>query len=153
MSATRTPWRTALVGLVLVVGLALVGPWLRRQPDAGCALDGEKIDPIYRVTVTDAGGGAHDFCCLTCARLWLKRQADPPRSVTVTDEASGQGIDAAAAYFVRSSVVTTPTTGNRTHAFRNRADAQKHADEFGGTVLADAETLFRFRCRAAPPRR
>jgi nitrous oxide reductase accessory protein NosL len=43
---------------------------------------------------------------------------------------------------VRSSVVTTPATANRVHAFRSRADAEKHADKHGGTVLSEAEMPF-----------
>jgi len=65
-----------------------------------------------------------------------------PRSVRVTDEASGKLIDAGDAHYVRSSVVTNPATGNRVHAFRNRADAEKHADIHGGTVLSESERPF-----------
>jgi nitrous oxide reductase accessory protein NosL len=95
------------------------------------------------VEVIDHGGKRLEFCCPACARIWMRRQPEPPRSVTVTDEASGELIDAAAACYVRSAVVTTPGTGNRVHVFRNRADAAKHAERFGGHVLSDSENPLR----------
>ncbi len=52
-------------------------------------------------------------------------------------------IDAATAYFVRSMRVTRDTTGNRVHAFRNRADAEKHAEDYHGYVLSEEEGPFR----------
>ena len=82
------------------------------------------------------------FCCPHCAAIWLGRRPAAAAAVTVTDEVSGEPVDAAAAWFVRSSVVTVPTTGNRIHAFRDRADAERHAERFLGTVLPASETPF-----------
>jgi hypothetical protein len=62
--------------------------------------------------------------------------------VLVTDEATGRALPAASAWFVRSAVTTTPVTGNRIHAFRNQADADKHAETFRGTVLVGQELPF-----------
>jgi len=138
MVARRTFWLSTLAGLVVVVGLAAAAQWARHGTQEGCALDGSRIDPIYRVDIVDDRGESHAFCCPTCARLWLARRPDPPRAITVTDEASGERIDAAGAYYVRSAVVTRPTTGNRVHVFRSRADAEKHAEAFGGVVLPEA---------------
>jgi hypothetical protein len=137
------PWRTALVGTVVVAGLALLAHWARRDAGTGCALDGTRIDPAYRVEVVDSAGGSYAFCCPTCARIWLGRQSAPPRAVTATDEASGEAIDAATAHYVRSSVVTNAGTGNRIHVFRDRGDAERHAERFGGTVLSESENPFR----------
>jgi hypothetical protein len=57
----------------------------------------------------------------------------------VTDEASGEEIEAKSATYVRSLVVTTPTTGNKVHAFGNPADAEGHAARWQGRVLSAAE--------------
>jgi hypothetical protein len=143
MVARRTFWVSILVGLAVVVSLAVAAQWARHDSQEGCALDGSKIDPVYRIEILDDRGESHAFCCPTCARLWLRRQSAPPRAITVTDEASGERIDAGAAYYVRSAVVTRPTTGNRIHVFRNRADAEKHAEAFAGVVLSEAEGPFR----------
>jgi hypothetical protein len=129
-----------VAGLVVVVGLPLAAYLMRGNANGGCALDGAKINTAYRVQIVDGHGDSHAFCCLRCAQLWLKRQSAPPQSVVVADESSGEEIDAQEAVYVRSSVVTTPATGNRIHAFRSRADAEKHADRFGGTVLSESET-------------
>jgi hypothetical protein len=141
MNVHKAPWVVALAVLAVAVGLPLAAHWLRGPPPPGCTLDGATIDPAYRVTVVDAGGQPHSFCCIRCAQLWLAGQP-PPRSVSVTDEAGGGEIDAASAYYVRSQVVTTPAVGNRIHAFLRLGDAEQHADRHGGTVLTGAERPF-----------
>jgi hypothetical protein len=132
-----------LLGLGLVVGLPVLGSWTRRPAAAGCALDGMKVDPAYRVEVVDADGRAHEFCCPNCAAAWLSHQAAPPRSVTATDEATGEPVNAAAAWYVRSSVTTAPVAGNRTHVFRDRGAAERHAAAYAGRVLSASDNPLR----------
>jgi hypothetical protein len=131
------------VGLVVLVGLPILAHWARRAEKAGCALDGTRVDPVYRVVIVDGRGRSQEFCCLRCAELWLGRQPVAPRTITVTDETTGEEIAADAAFYVRSSVVTTPATRNRIHVFRRQADAARHAEAFSGTVLSGAEQPFR----------
>jgi len=142
MNERKGSWLTGLAVLATVVGLALAGHLVRRNGDPGCALDGTRINAEYRVEAVDEDGRVHAFCCLRCAEIWVGRQSTAPRSVRVTDEFSGRLIDAGDAHYVRSSVVTNPPSGNRVHAFRNRADAEKHADIHGGTVLSESERPF-----------
>jgi hypothetical protein len=152
MSVSHVPWRVGLVGL-LVVGLPLLGYWARQHQEPGCALDGAPINPRYRVTVVDGQGRSHEFCCLRCAHLWLARQpaAGPgPAAITVTDETTGQPLDAAEAWYVRSLVVTNPATGNRIHVFGSRAAAESHAANSFGTVLTGEETPFQNGRRVTP---
>ncbi len=137
MVAHRTFWVSTLLGGLVVAALAVVSQWVRSKPADACALDGSKIDAVYRVEIIDEQDGARAFCCVECARLWLARQPMPPRRILVTDESGGDVIDAATAYYVRSRVVTRPTTGNRIHVFRNRTDAERHAEQFGGVVLSE----------------
>jgi hypothetical protein len=138
----KTAWMTGAAGLLVLAGLAFVGSWLRRSPQLRCALDGARLDPLFRVRIVDEEGRSYEFCCVRCAEIWLHRQAMPPRAIYVTDEESGQEIDAASAYYVRSLVVTTAPTGNRIHAFRTRSDAERHASVFGGTLLGPSERPF-----------
>lgn len=91
----------------------------------------------------DGCGDQHLFCCVRCAEIWLRGQPAPPRAVAVTDEATGEEIDASAAWYVRSSIVTMTVTGNRIHVFRNRTEAERHAEAYGGTVLGRSEEPFR----------
>jgi hypothetical protein len=130
-----------LAGLVLV-GLPVGAHLLRREGPPGCALDGIAIDPVYRVRVVDAGGAAHEFCCPRCAGLWLKQQSSTPRSITVTDESTGEPLDAASAWYARSTVVTQQANGNRIHVFRHQTDAEKHAETFNGIVLEGSARPF-----------
>lgn len=129
-------------GLLVAVGLPLAGTWARHHEPPRCELEGLPIEPAYRGRVVDGSGGSHLFCCVPCARRWLEQRGGGAEAVYVTDEASGAEIDARSAFFVQSPVVTNPVTGNRTHVFRDRADAEAHARTFGGLVLAGADRPF-----------
>ena len=131
-----------LAGVLVVVGPPLVGKWARREAAPGCAHDGLRIEARYRVRVEDRAGASLEFCCVHCAALWLE-QAEPPAAVYVTDETGGGEVDARSAFFVRSSVVTNPITGNRVHVFRDRSAAEEHARVFRGRELLGAERPFR----------
>jgi hypothetical protein len=136
------PWMVALGGLGLLALLAVAGHSLRQVAAGRCALDGNIIPPIYRVRVQDGQGQNHEFCCLRCAELWLGRQHVRPRAVFVTDEVSGREVPAAEAFFVRSTVITAPTTGNRIHAFASKADAERHAALSVGRILNGPDRPF-----------
>jgi hypothetical protein len=140
MNLSKRPW-LVLLGLVVLI-LPVAGRYLRRGGPPRCALDGIPIDPVYRVRVVEDGGAAHDFCCPHCAELWLKQQGRPPRSITVTDESTHEPLDAAAASYARSMVVTQQANGNRIHVFGRRADAEKHAETFSGIVLGKSMRPF-----------
>src|SRR5262249_37492263 len=142
MNRARSRWLLLLAGLLVIVGLPVAGKWMRRQAAPRCALDGLKIEPLYRVRVVDRAGSSHNFCCVHCAGLWLARQGERPEAVFVTDEAGGAELAARSAYFIRSAVVTNPVTGNRVHVFRERMAAEEHARAFGGRALTEAEKPF-----------
>jgi hypothetical protein len=142
MTLRSSRWLLVAAGLLVIVGLPLAGKWARRRPAHPCALDGAAIDPLYRVHIVDAQGHDQEFCCIHCASAWLSQRTAAPRAVFVTDEVSGQEIDAASAWFVRSLVVTVAHTGNRIHAFRDQADAVRHADSAHGQILPEAEKPF-----------
>ena len=135
-------WAAAVVGLAVLIGLPIVARWNRGGWENRCAFDGGRIETLFRVQAIDVAGETHDFCCIRCAQLWWDRQREFPQAIYVTDEDDGQVVDATSAYFVRSSVVTTPTTGNRIHSFRHQCAAEKHAQSAKGTVLVDSERPF-----------
>ncbi len=138
----RSEWVIGLAGLLVLAALPVIGNRVRRPAGDRCALDGVRIDPLYRARVRDHEGRDHAFCCVRCAELWLSRQRPGPQAVYVTDEASGREVEATSAHFVRSTVVTVPTTGNRVHAFADRADAERHAETARGRVLVGPERPF-----------
>jgi hypothetical protein len=142
MKGVRSRPLLLLAGLVVIVGLPLAGKWVRRQPEPRCALNGLKVEPLYGVRVVDRAGGSLRFCCVRCARRWLARQGGSPEAVYVTDETGGEEIDSRSATFVQSPVATNPITGNRVHAFRDRAAAEEHIRAFGGWVLTGADRPF-----------
>jgi hypothetical protein len=142
MKYERSRLLLGLAALLVVVGLPVAGKWARRGAGPRCALDGLKIEPLYRVRVVGNDGASHRFCCVRCAARWLARQGERPAAVYVTDEASGEEVDAKSAHFVRSAVVTDPVTQNRVHVFGDREDAEDHAHAFAGRVLTGSERPF-----------
>ena len=129
------------LAMMVLVGLPLLGHWVRRGTIPGCALDGMPIIPLYRVEIIDNEGRRYEFCCIRCAQLWFDRHPGS-RSVHVTDEEQGVAIPALSAYYVRSGVITNPTTKNRIHAFRHESAARRHADSYHGIILSDRESPF-----------
>lgn len=144
----KSEWCLGLTYLAVLAALAAWGPLARRGAEPTCAYDGGPIDPLYRVRIVSHERD-HSFCCISCAEAWLRTTTSPPQTVLVTDEASGEPIDAQAAHFVRSVVITHPATGNRIHTFRNPRDAEDHARAFRGTLLDHAERPFG--CCTPPP--
>lgn len=142
MNSQRSRWIVRAIGLLVVVGLPILGAWLRRQSEQGCALDGVRIDPVFAVRIIDVHGIEARFCCLQCAVWWVQRREEAPRQVFVTDETSGRWLDAADANFVRSGVITNATTGNRVHIFQRRSDAERHASDSRGTILTGSARPF-----------
>jgi hypothetical protein len=142
--------RLSLIGLALavVVGVPVLGHLTRAWAPGACALDGVKIEPRSRVRLVAADGQEYQFCCVKCAELWLRSRKDAPRAVYVTDEATGQECDSAAASYVVGRTMTTPA-GNRVHVFGSRRTAEDHAPDLQGVVLDDADRPFRFAERAA----
>jgi hypothetical protein len=159
MKHWQASWITALSGVVVAAVLPLAAHWARQHSQGGCALDGVPIHPNFRVEVVDHEGRTHVFCCVSCAESWLNAQPGLPQAILVTDEVSGQPVENAKAFFVRSSVVTptgekpprlTPAN-NRIHVFRNWADAEKHigTEEHRGTLLEEADRPFWWTERSA----
>jgi hypothetical protein len=139
----KSEWVAGLVYLAVLVALPLAGHWARRGARPTCAHDGGKIELPYRVRIVDDRGRDFEFCCIRCAELWLRGEKKKPRAVFVANETDGDEIDASAAYFVRSLVVTNPTTNNRIHAFRKESDAETHARTCRGRLLDASERPFR----------
>lgn len=138
----KSEWIAGLAYLAVLAALPFVGHWARHDDGPACAYDGSPIEPAYRVRIVDGHGRDVAFCCIRCAEHWLQSARGAVQSIHVTDERSGEEIDAATAHFVRSLVVTSRTTGNRIHAFRTRTDAEEHARTSSGYLLEDAERPF-----------
>ena len=134
--------RILLAVLATAIVLPVLGNWIRRSGEAGCALDGQRIDPYFRVRIMNQDQRTNEFCCIRCAELWLDEQPARIQTILVTDEASGQEIPASSAFFVRNLVVTMKSTGNRVHVFRDQSAAENNARMFRGTLLSGGERPF-----------
>lgn len=137
----RSWWWIGLVGLLVAASLPVIGRQFRIG-QLRCALDGQETDPLRRITVVKTDGSRHTFCCITCTELWLHRGQVVPLQVLVTDEVTGQRLNAGDAYYVRSSVTSNAPTGDRRHVFARRDIADAHATSFQGRVLTGKERPF-----------
>ena len=101
-------WFIGWMSFLAAVGLPIVGHWARAPIEGACTVDGTAIDPLLRVRVASGQNGVNEFCSLRCAEWWLAAKGVQPDAIYVTDEASGEEVDVAAAYFVRSRVNAKP---------------------------------------------
>lgn len=124
-----------IIVVLIFLLLALATSFMKRSGGDMCALDATKIEPIYQVDITPAEEKTLKFCCIECAKKWQAANKGKAGSVTVTDEVTGKRIDASIAWFVESNIVTNQSTGNRIHAFAEKADAEKHSKDFRGTII------------------
>lgn len=125
------PARRLAVWFGLVLALAVYNRWYMAQARSDrCSLDGNRIEPIYAVELMRDGRVLERFCCTKCAAEW----PDVPDDAywRVRDEVTGEAIDATAASFVESSVVTVPSRQARIHAFGSWSDALEHATRYDG---------------------
>jgi hypothetical protein len=138
----KTEWIAGLAYLLALGALPLAGHWSRSGAARTCANDGGVIKREYRVRIVDERGTDVLFCCIHCADSWLRKETAKPKAIWVTDETSGEEINANSAFFVRSLVETNPVTHNRIHAFHSTSDAEKHAQECNGEVLDGSDKPF-----------
>lgn len=127
----------ALLGwFALLLGLSLFSRWEWRHERSGrCSLDGNRIAPVHQVDLMADGRVLESFCCVSCAEEWPDV---PPESYwRVRDEVTGEPLDASAACFVESSVVTVPARRDHVHAFGSWPEAMSHIAEYGGERLAN----------------
>jgi len=122
--------------------LALAGELIGKAATERCVVDGAIVRPISRVEVRTPTGENVLFCSLCCARTWL--DANPgiaaglsrgDGQLTVTDEVSGQAMDASLAYWVESSRPSRRHNRCRAHVFQEIEDASRHLLDYQGREL------------------
>lgn len=124
-----------IIVVVLFFLIAVGSSLLKKSGGERCALDATKIEPIYQVDIIPVEGKVLKFCCIECAKKWLAANKGRVTGVTVTDEVTGNRIDASISWFVESSVITNHSTGNRIHVFAEKKDAERHARDFVGAII------------------
>ena len=100
-----------------------------------CSLDGSRIQPIYEVIIVVRNKSVHRFSSIISARIWFRGNNEQASTILVTDEATGEKIDAGQAFYAESEVITTPHTRNKIHVFGQREAAELHAHEFRGKLV------------------
>jgi len=113
---------------------------LRQKGDDRCDFDGNRINPIHRVSLQAAEGKQFQFCSLCCASNWLDRNPDVLRlikeskggTISVVDEITGETIDAALGYWVKSSKISVHENSCNLHVFMDPGDAARHIHDYQG---------------------
>ena len=139
--SSSTSRHLAFLGAVVLLGaVPFVGHALRTPQGPRCAGDGVALAGSPVVKFVSGDGSETSCCCVSCAEAWPI--ADPRRSVLVTDEATGQMVDAKNAWFVRSLVVAQPATQDRVHAFATKEEADRHTAAYRGRILTGKQRPF-----------
>jgi hypothetical protein len=134
-----TPLWVHATALSFAVALPIGARWARQHAGVRCAWDGNQIDAAFQVRIVSTPDSERRFCCIRCADDWLKERPKTAMEAYVRDEISGAELPVERALFVRSSVVTNPTTDNRIHVFRDRQSAERHAATASGILLSGEE--------------
>jgi hypothetical protein len=128
-----------VAGIAAAAAAPSVARHLRGDGSDRCDLDGSAIDPAARVRIVDEQSVSHRFCGVHCAERWIEKSGERVREILVTDEASGNEVDARGAWFVWMRA--PGESGIR--AFADEREARRHAAAFGSTVLTGDERPFR----------
>lgn len=139
---SRAWWYAAAIWLALAVLLPVVGHRWRNGGVNRCAFDGARINPARAVAIDSKPHGLRQFCSLACAENWLQRSKTQPLQIWVTDESTGEQLDASEAFYVRSQVLAHAPTRDRRHVFGDLAAAQRHAEQYLGRLLERQEQPF-----------
>ncbi|RJO61772.1 hypothetical protein C4544_01910 [candidate division WS5 bacterium] len=131
----------AAIILAVSVAISLIVISFQKQGTHVCHYDGEKSRPIYEVNITLKDGDVMQFCSIYCAGAWFKENAAKADTVIVTDEITGEKLDASIAFFVESDVISVATTRNRIHAFKDEHHAQTHAKQYNGRNVVNPVNL------------
>ena len=102
-----------------------------------CSLDGSRIQPLYEVIIIVRDKSVRRFSSIISARIWFRENNEQASTILVTDEATGEKIDAGQAFYTESEVITTPHTRNKIHVFGKREAAELHAHEFRGKMVVN----------------
>ncbi|RJQ47946.1 MAG: hypothetical protein C4538_04680 [Nitrospiraceae bacterium] len=124
---------SAVVSLLTII--------LHKQSVSVCSYDGEDIMSIYEVNIKIKNGGMLRFCSVYCAEAWFRENSPEAASVTVTDELTGEKLDASLAIFVESDVVSVAATNNRIHVFKDEYQAREHAKQYNGRIVDNPFSL------------
>jgi len=135
-------WWMAIAGLLIAASLPVLRKLTNRDNQSQCVVDGQTIDPLFRVRLISANGVENECCCLRCAELWFENTRPTPEQIFVTDEASGEPLDATNAYYVYSDVFSNAPNRDRRHVFRVREDAEAHLATFRGRMLIGSKRPF-----------
>ena len=125
----------ALLGGILGKRTTEVGKEGREEVAERCSYDGTRLNPVYQVDALLDDGSTRSFCSIYCATRWFEGNKDKVIYLTVVDEMTGEKFDSTLGHFVESDVITVREVKNRIHAFANREDALKHAQQFNGKLV------------------
>lgn len=126
---------TGLAILIMAIVFSAASVMYQRSRAERCAYDGTVIVPVYEVDITLSEDRILKFCSIHCAKEWSRKNLSAIDSVTVTDEVTGERLDASMAYFVESDVVSVKATDNRVHVFKHEDHALSHVTQHKGKML------------------
>ncbi len=140
-------WRRRFFISLLILGFIgiLCFPLFRQEHSRSaqrCAYDGAKIDSLYEVQFLMKGGEVLRFCSIACALQALEQRKEGIGLIMVTDEVSGQKVDAEKTFFVESKVISVPHVKSNVHAFASEEASQRHQNQYQGKSISNPFGFF-----------
>ena len=138
------PWKIAIIVAVISVGLGLYSSYhMYGYKVETCDQCGISINPTFEVVFHLKDGTTKHYCCVNDALHAYREMVDRVEWVAVTEQETGEKLNAADAIFVENDIVTCEPCGTRLHIFEAETHGglfveyrvDKYMKKFGGKIV------------------
>ena len=138
------PWKILLIVAILSVGLGLFSSYhMYGHKVAACEQCGMSINPTFEVVFHLKDGTKKRYCCVNDALHAYREMVDQVDWVAVTEQETGEKLNATDAIFVENEIVTCEPCDTRVHIFEAETHGglffehrmDKYKKKFGGKIV------------------
>lgn len=138
------PLKVVLVVVILSIGLGLFSSYYMygRQVET-CDLCGIPINSTFEAMLHFKDGTGKHYCCVNCALHACRELKEKVDWVSVTEQETGQKLNANDVIFVENDIITCKPCGTRLHIFEAETHGgffyehrvTKYIKKFGGKIV------------------
>ncbi len=134
------PWRVILLVALVSIGLGLFSSYYMYGHEVErCDLCGISINPTFEARLHLKDGTVKRYCCIHCALEAYREFKDRVEWVSVTDQETGEKLNANDVIYVENDVITCKPCGLKLHVFASelaglQSRAKKYMKVFGGRI-------------------
>ena len=138
------PWKLVLVVAIVSVGLGLFSSYrMYGHKVKSCELCGISINPTFEVSFHLKDGITRRYCCVNDALRAYRELVEKVEWVSVTEQETGEKLNADDAIFVENDIVTCAPCGTNIHIFEAETHGglfyehrvTKYMKKFGGKIV------------------